>query len=286
MRRLFLFLFTSFFSICLSFSAKVACLNTSLADLYKLAGGDVCITVKDALEKKIADEDAVLVDSGSGMNINSEILIKAEPDLVLLSSDTKAHINLIPLLSALDIPYIVIRQDSFSDFMSVFKCLTEITGRPDLYEEYAVKQKNEIEKIKEKARAEEENPRVLFIRAGSGFSSVRAKRAEDHFAAGIIEDIKAVNVADEYGLLTDHLSAEAMLKADIDKIIIVAQGDEEASYKYIEELFGTNPWKSIKAVKENSVYFLSKELFHYKPNARWSEAYSMMYKVLYDEKQI
>ena len=100
-------------------------------------------------------------------------------------------------------------------------------------------------------QANRERPRVLFIRAGSAFSAVRAKRAEDHFAAAIIEDLGGVNIAAEAEALTESISLEAVLAMQPDRIIIVAQGDEEASRNY-------------------------------KPNGRWGEAYQVMAEALYE----
>ena len=176
---------------------------------------------------------------------------------------------------------ILIKQDSFEDFLSVFRTLTEITGRSDLFVKYGLGQKDDIEAIIEECRGKEDKPCVLFVRAGSAFSSVRAKRADDHFAAGIIEDLGGINVADETGILTESLSLEAMITSDIDKILIVPQGDEEESISYMNSLFSRPGWRDIKAVKEGEVHFLPKDLFHYKPNGRWAEAYAVMKEVLY-----
>lgn len=283
MKRLFLFfliLFTSFFSL---FALKTACLNSSLADLWSLAGGSVDITVGDAVERGFAPADAILLDSKSGRNINVEMLLKAEPDLVLGSVDTLSHVKLKDMLDELGIGMMLIKEDSFSDFLSIFRTLTRLTGRDDLYDLYGKDQEESIAETIRKGLAHEKRPRVLFIRAGSAFSSVRAKRAEDHFAAGIIEDLGAVNIADEFNALTESLSLEAILVSQPDKIIIVAQGDEKESRDYITSLFSRPAWRSVKAVKNGEVYFLSKELFHYKPNGRWAEAYDVMEGVLYGE---
>lgn len=280
-KRLFLF-----FSLIISFSSplyalKTACLNSSIADLWALAGGTVDITVGEAVERGFADEDAILVDSSSGRNINIEILISAQPDLVLGSVDTVSHVRLKALLDDIGIDMILIKEDCYEDFLSIFRTLTELTGRDDLYQEHGEGQKKGIEEMIKASRSSDAIPRVLFIRAGSAFSYVKAKRADDHFAAGIIEDLGAVNVADEFDALTDSLSLEVILKADPDKIIIVSQGDEEASRAYMEHMFSSPGWRDVDAIKEGRVVFLPKDLFHFKPNGRWLDAYRMMEEVIY-----
>lgn len=258
-----------------------ACLNSSIADLFLLAGGSVDITVQDSVDRGFVPDDVLLADSASGMNINREILISGAPDLVLGSADSASHVKLKRFLDERGVDMILIKQDSFEDFLSVFRTLTEITGRSDLFVKYGLGQKDDIEAIIEECRGKEDKPYVLFVRAGSAFSSVRAKRADDHFAAGIIEDLGAANAADVNDVLTESLSLEAMITSDIDKILIVPQGDEEESISYMNSLFSRPGWRDIKAVKEGEVHFLPKDLFHYKPNGRWAEAYAVMKEVLY-----
>lgn len=280
-KRLFLCLIIILCALFPVFSMRTACLNSSIADLWKLAGGSVDITVAEAQERGFADDSVILVDSSSGRNINLEVLISAEPDLVLGSVDTESHVRLKAFLCDISVDMLLIKQDSFDDFLSIFKTLTGITGRNDLYQEYGEGQREGIEELIEESKEAEKKPRVLFIRAGSAFSYVKAKRAEDHFAARIIEELGGTNVADEVEALTDSLSIEAILSADIDKIIIVSQGDESASRSYVENLFSQPGWRDVKAIREDDIVFLSKELFHFKPNGRWLEAYDVMKEVLY-----
>ena len=262
---------------------RTACLNSSLADIWQLAGGSVGITVAEAVERGFASPDAILVDNASGRSINAEILVASQPDLVLGSVDTASHLRLKPLLDDLGIGMLLISQDSFEEFLSAFRILTAITGRDDLFAAFGEGQSEAIASSMERAALHPSKPRVLFVRAGSAFSSVRAKRAEDHFAAGILEDLGAVNIADEMETLTESLSLEAIIASDPDMILIVFQGDEEAGEEYIESLFSKPGWRDVEAVVEGRVHFLPKDLFHYKPNGRWAEAYAFMEGILYDE---
>lgn len=281
-RRLFLLLCLIIISLMPLSAVKTACLNSSLADLWQLAGGSVDITVEESVERGFASPEALLVDSASGRNINTELLVAAEPDLVIGSADTASHVRLSSFLDKAGIDMILVDMDSFDDFLSVFHTLTDITGRSDLYEKYGEGQKTAIEETIANAAGYESKPRVLFVRAGSAFSYVKAKRTDDHFAAKIIEDLGAVNIADEYGMLTDSLSLEAVLESNADKILVVPQGDEDASIAYITDLFSQPGWRDVRAIENGSVYFLPKELFHFKPNGRWAEAYEMMEEVLYE----
>ena len=166
-KRLFLCLIIILCALFPVFSMRTACLNSSIADLWKLAGGSVDITVAEAQERGFADDSVILVDSSSGRNINLEVLISAEPDLVLGSVDTESHVRLKAFLCDISVDMLLIKQDSFDDFLSIFKTLTGITGRNDLYQKYGEGQRAGIEELIEEAKEAEKKPRVLFIRAGS-----------------------------------------------------------------------------------------------------------------------
>ena len=60
--------------------------------------------------------------------------------------------------------------------------------------------------------------------------------------------------------------------------------DESKAMEQMEQLLTSNPaWASLTAVREGRYYVLPKDLFHYKPNARWDESYEMLYDILYGE---
>ena len=54
------------------------------------------------------------------------------------------------------------------------------------------------------------------------------------------------------------------------------------SLKCLDELLHSDPaWHTLTAVKEGRVEVLPKDLFHYKPNARWGESYQMLAELMY-----
>ena len=53
-------------------------------------------------------------------------------------------------------------------------------------------------------------------------------------------------------------------------------GNEDAAMKNINSMLEEETWKSLTAVKENRVVILPKDLFHFKPNAKWADAYKYL----------
>ena len=84
-------------------------------------------------------------------------------------------------------------------------------------------------------------------------------------------------------MLLDGLSLEHVMLRDPDYIFLSPMGDEGAAKAQIAELFSQEGWRELTAVQTENYSFLEKELFHFKPNARWAEAYRSLAELLYPE---
>lgn len=260
----------------------VAVLFSSLSEAWLNAGGEIAITVGETVERKLCKGEVLLVDSGAGKTVDNERLISLEPDFVICSADIAAQKDTASLLRKAGIPVALIRLDTFEDYLEVLKIFTDITDRKDLYKENGEKVKDEIEKtVAESKKAE--GTKVLFIRSGSSVSSAKAKKAEDNFAAKILEDLGCFNIAEKAEILVDSLSAEVILKEDPQYIFISLMGDYENSKGFMESLLQSSEYKNLTAVKNGKVYFLPKELFQYKPCGRWAESYRYISSILNNE---
>lgn len=254
---------------------RVAVLFSSLADAWLLAGGKIAITVGETAERGlVAPDSAIMIDDGAGKAINTEVLIAAAPDFVITSADIPAQREAAALLRQAGIPVAEMRLESFADFLSVFKIFTDLTGNTQAYEAYGVAQKERIDALI--AARPLADKRVLFIRAGTSARSVKAKGSADHFAAAMLRDLGAVNIADDTPLLADSLSMEVILAEDPDFIFFTAMGDEQASRAYVEEMLKEATWQGLSAVRGDRWQYLQKDLFHYKPCANWATAYEQL----------
>ena len=80
--------------------------------------------------------------------------------------------------------------------------------------------------------------------------------------------------------LLDGLSFEEILIQDPDHIFITTMGDTDAAISYIQSLLKQPQWQSLHAVKNGNVHILPKDLFQYKPNAKWAEAYQYLINII------
>ncbi len=261
---------------------RVAVLFSSFADIWVTAGGTVAVTVQESIDRGFADSSAVLVDGGAGKTINLEQLVAAKPDLVILSSDIDAQKKAAAFCTAAGIPAVAFRVESFVDYLSVFEIFTKLTQRQDLYEKYGLQLRNQIDAtISSLPTVEREIP-ILFIRAGSGARSTKAKGTKDHFACGMLSELGVRNIADSASVLLDGLSFEEILLQDPEHIFITTMGDADAAISYIQTILKQPQWQTLQAVQSGKVHILPKELFQYKPNARWAEAYRYLINTIYE----
>lgn len=271
-----------------SLPEKVAVLFSSYAEIWKLAGGDIAITVADSVKRGFADDTAALVDDGPGLTINTELLVAEEPDFVIASADMAAQVEVCERLEKAGVPCAAFTEETVADYVSMLKIFTDITGNPEAYDAYGTQLQNRVDKAiadaRERAEQAGEPVSVLFIRAGSGDSSTKAKTAKDHFVGIMLNELGAVNIADEAGALSERLSLEHILIQQPDVILIVPQGDEDAAKAYMNSVLQQSGWRDLTSVKNHRVTYLPKSLFHYKPNEHWDEAYTYLTDLLYPEK--
>ncbi len=261
---------------------RTACLLGSFADVWMLAGGDVCAAAEDAWEDfGLALSDAVNI--GGAHSPNTELLLSAAPDFVIASSSTASHVELCPLLEAAGITVAYFDVISFDDYLQMLKVCTDITGRKDLWEQNGTALAAEIVSLKQQfADADIDAARrsILLLRASSGF--VKAKGSEGTVLGEMLADLGCINAADSDTSLLENLSIESVIANEPHHIFVITMGsDTDAAMRSLSDLFSQNPaWQSMDAVQNGRIHMMDKTLFHLKPNAKWAEAYRTLYEIL------
>lgn len=258
---------------------KVAACLASYGEVWQLAGGKLAGVTKEAWSEREMKLDGV-EDLGANDEPSAEKIVAEGYDFVLLSSGKRAQTALSETLDRLGVAHAFFDVETFDGYLQMLKICTDITGRADLYEQNGLAHQKAIAEIVEKAQKQETHPKVLLLRAQS--SGVKARRS-DNMVGAELSDLGCVNIAETDDSLLENLSMEAILNAEPDFIFIVTMGSAENAAKALKEQLTADPaWQTLTAVRENRVYSLEKELFQYKPNARWSEAYERLYSILYE----
>ena len=258
---------------------RVAALLGSYAETWLLAGGEVVAVTQDAYDERGLELPEDTVNLGANQQPDLEALFAAEPDLVLLTPDLDGQMGLRDSLEAAGIPAAWFKVETFDDYLNMLKICTDLTGRSDLYQKNGLDIQSEIDAAIASV-PEGEAPTVLLLRAYS--SGVRAKNS-DNIAGAILKDLWAANIADSDSGLLEDLQMESILAADPEFIFVTTMGaSQEAALESLDELLHSDPaWQTLTAVKEDRVEVLPKDLFHYKPNARWGESYQMLAELMY-----
>lgn len=261
---------------------KVAVLFSSFAEVWALAGGQTAITVGESIERGFAPQDAQLVDEGAGKSINLEALIAAQPDFVILSADIAAQAQAAQALAQAGIAAAQFRVESFDDYLAMLRICCDITGNETAYQENGAAVEAQVKTLLDKA-AQSELPekKILLIRAGSGYDATKAKGTQDHFVCAMLAQLGAINIADSAPVLLDGLSFESILQEDPDYIFFSAMGKQDAAEAYVHTLLAQESWQSLRAIRQGQYTFLPKDLFHYKPNAKWAQAYQTLIELLW-----
>ena len=258
---------------------RVVSLYGSYAEAWAQAGGTLVGATEDAVSERGMDLGTAQI-IGTTKEPNLELVLALDPDLVILSMDIAPQLSAAEVLETAGVPCAAFRVDTWQDYARMMDVFTALTGRRDLYEAIVPPMEAAIAQTIASAQAQNA-PTVLLLRAYS--TGVKAK-ADDNLAGAMLEDLGCVNIAARQPSLLEELTLEAIVVEDPDCIFIsVMGGDEEAALAVVEETLGQNPaWQGLTAVKEGRVYVLPRELFHYKPNARWAESYAFLYELLFE----
>ena len=261
---------------------RVAALLGSFADVWMLAGGELCAAAEDAWEDfGLALENCTNL--GGAHSPSLELLVASDPDLVIASASTASNVEMRGTLEAMGITVAYFDVDCFDDYLYMLDICTEITGRRDLYEANGLAIQEEIDRIKAEYAAADipaEKRKILLLRAASSF--VKAKGSRGTILGEMLADMGCINIADGDATLLENLSVEAVIREQPFHVFVVTMGsDTEAAKRSLENMIKDNPaWSTLEAIKDGRLHIMDKRLFNLKPNARWAESYGVLYEKL------
>lgn len=259
---------------------SVVILYGSFAEAWINGGGSITGTTQDAVAERKLELGKEVKIVGSVKEPNLEEIIALNPTLVIMSADVASQRKLGESFKQMDIPHAYIQIDVFEDYLDFLRLAADLNGREDLYQRNGLEVKAKIDNILSKIPEDKEKS-ILFLRA---FSTGAKAKTDDNFVGIMLEELGTDNIASRCPSLLEELSIEEIIKEDPEYIFVTTMGDEDRALEALQKGIGANPaWKSLSAVKNDKFIVLPKELFHYKPNARWNESYEYLAKLLYPE---
>lgn len=261
---------------------RVIVLQNSLLEIWDQAGGTVVGRVEESEDKIV--ENAMSAESVGEMGSPSlEKILSLKPDLVIVSNSYAAQREMIPTLEQSNIQVIALDNDLLEDYYKTVRLFTAITGREDLYENHVSQVQKKVEEIVAKAPTDK-NYKVVILFATAKNITVRDSGT---MVGEMLKDLNTVNISDAADSTSDTktFSMEKIIQEDPDFIFVQTMGsDMEKIEEQLKSDVEDNPaWASLTAVKEDRYIVLPKDLYLYKPNQRYPEAYEGLAKILYPE---
>lgn len=259
---------------------RTAVLSGSLAEIWQLAGGELYGVTSDAVDRNtLTLSDDVKIYGGVHI-LSAENIIADGVDFAVLSSTIADQVELADTLEPAGVTTAYFDVEDFEDYLSALKIFTDITRRDDLYEKNGEAVRERCEAVIKRSEGKGE-PKIVLLRAYS--TGVKARNS-DNMTGKMLADLGCVNIADSDSSLLEELSLEAIVRAEPDFVFVTTMGaDESAAVASYENILASNKaWEEMDAVKNGNVYFLPKDMFHYKPNERWGEAYEYLEGILYE----
>ena len=262
---------------------RVAVLMGSFAEVWLLAGGTLAAVTEDAFSERDLDLDDSVALVGTNKDPSLELLLAADPDLVILSANSAVQVAMEDSLEAAGMNLAYFGVNRFDEYLHMLDICTQITGRRDLYETNGLAVQEQIDQVRARAPGPGEGPTVLLLRTSA--SGVRAKNSEDTVTGQMLLDLGCRNIADSQTGLLEALTLESIIYQDPEYIFVIVQGsDIDAALEQLEATLTSSPaWSGLTAVREGNYHVLDKQLFQYKPNARWGESYQILADLLYGE---
>ncbi len=261
---------------------RVVCLFNSYLEIWDSAGGKVIGTIEDSSEKPIEGaKDAEIVGTLGAPSL--EKIISLEPDMVILNANSKINMELVPALEQNGIDIVALNYFVKEDYFEIIRLFTALTDRDDLFNEYGLKVKSDVDSIIDKVPKDKDMTALLMVASAKNITV----RDSSSYVGQMLKDLNLENISDGPVLSTEVkvFSLETILEKDPDYIFVQLTGtDQNKVFEKLKEDAESNPaWASLKAVKEGRYIFLPKDLYMYKANHRYAEAYKGLGKIIYPD---
>ena len=221
---------------------------------------------------------------GSYMHPNMEAVVRLKPDLVILSGMTGRHRAFGELLRKSGIEVLHLKYDNYSDYARIAGIFSSILATRSASTVCGKVQK-EVDSIIRRCSGRKGPSFLVLFFNGAEF---RAETNRAH-AAYIFAALGGRNILNSTGFAVRaeriSFSPEELLLKDPDCIFLVPGAKSEALNREASRKFQENPsMRNLKAVRTNRLHILPSDLFQYKPNHRFPEAFRYAENLLYGKQ--
>lgn len=262
---------------------------TSLVAIWYRAGG-VAVGMPETKSLSDLPEAArALASTGHTAAPNVEAILALEPSLVILAANMEKQRAVAEVLSASGIETLLVTYENYGDFVGLLDLFYRLNGKAMDVDAAAVAMRDAVDGIVARSAVEAAKAPVKFL---SLFASARDVQSETDSAhtAYLAKALGGVNAvayeAPSRSKTRLPFSIERIHMEDPDVIFVTTMGDSDAiREKMRKDFMESDVWKGLKAVRTGRVHFLPNDLFLYKPNDRFPEAFEYLSGLLYPGRE-
>ncbi|VEU81189.1 ABC transporter substrate-binding protein [Haploplasma axanthum] len=258
---------------------RVISVYNSYTNLWYEAGGKIVGRIESETE---LNEDAIKDGSlnlvgKTNTTVSPELLLNANPDLVILSSSKQGK-DLIPQLEQNNIKYISMEYNGLGDYLKFLKVFSFL-NETDNYDKTGKKIIENIASIISKV-PKENNPKALLV-----FGTTKTLKAYLSSTANgeMLKYLGVTNIGDSWtkeSVTSIDINEEYVMSIDPEFIFVQSMSDE-AKVKELFEKTYNEKWASLQAIANKKVIFLERDWYHYKPNNEYDKAFLKLAKIIY-----
>ena len=206
------------------------------------------------------------------LNPDPEAALALEPDLMLFASAQGAQLQQFRDLgiTVLFLP----EPDSIEGIYDQIRLLGELTASVDAAERLASGMRDRIAAVTDAIADVERGPRVFFELSAELYTA-----SPGTFVGGMLSALKAQNVAAGAPSSFPQLSAEAVIEADPD-VVLLADAEFGES---LESLAARPGWAGVSAVVDGRVYAIDPDLTN-RPGPRIADGIEAIARALYPDR--
>lgn len=183
---------------------------------------------------------------------SAELIVAAEPDLILASS--KRHKDFIPQLENAGLTVVATESLNLGQVLEEIRFIGQVTGASEASDQLTANLQQRIDSIEDKVKGlpDTQKPSVYF----EIFSEPLTTAGSKSFIDSLITTAGGKNIAADINQDWVVLSPEVVLARDPEIIIFISHG---SSMQTAEQLKGRKGWEQVSAVRNNLIGYIEDE---------------------------
>ncbi|MCC7531127.1 MAG: ABC transporter substrate-binding protein [Candidatus Melainabacteria bacterium] len=179
--------------------------------------------------------------TGTFVSVNLERLTRLKPDVVLLVSGQE---GIFSLLNKRGFKVVLLKNDKLTDIPSNLRQIGKLSGTEPATEQLSVKFDQALKELSATLRGASSRPRVFYCTWAQPLLTIGKKS----FLNDVITTCGGTNIAGNLSQPYPHFSAEHLIMADPDVIVLPYDARDQAIFKRF-------PWNKLRAVRESRLYY-------------------------------